>query len=102
MENFKRAAFRLFSSTTPVHQARAEQIPEQVIHVMRSMMALTNKVLGPYDASAVLTRTEEDANWGTQVYVRIACTDESQEQALLRDLGRSYQATGLSLTPGNR
>jgi hypothetical protein len=97
MDNFKRAVFRVLSK--PTREARTEQVPEQVIHVMRSMMTLTNEVLGPHNASAVLTRTEEDAHWGTQVYVRIACTDESQEQMLLETLVRNIKDRAALLRP---
>jgi len=83
MEIFRRTAFKLFSRPPATS---TEQMPSQVIHVIRSMMTLTNEVLKSHNSSAVLTRIEEDANLGTQVYVRIACTNEAQEQVLIQTL----------------
>ena len=63
------------------------------------MIALCNRILAAHNASAVLTRTEEDASWGTQVYVRIACTEETQEQALLELLVKHIKQQACLLRP---
>lgn len=100
MENFRRAAFKLFSSRPQMAEdSTPPDASEQVIHVMRSMMELTNGILGPHNASAVLTRTEEDTQWGTQVYVRLACTDEAQEQPLLQTLVAQIKREACLLRP---
>lgn len=86
IQAFKRIAFAKLFVGDKAMSADENDESNQVVAVMRSMVLLANDILRPHDASVVLTRTEEDSQWGTQVYVRLACKDESNEQALLQHL----------------
>lgn len=86
IQAFKRIAFTKLFVGGKAMSAYENDESNQVAAVMRSMVLLANDILRPHDASVVLTRTEEDSEWGTQVYVRLACKDESNEQTLLQHL----------------
>lgn len=90
MQQFARTAFSPFTKLARSKPLEERASSEKIDHIIDAVMELAQQTLTTHEASAILTRTEEDPTWGTCIHIRVACKSNStmdvdQREQLIRN-----------------